>query len=140
MKDARNRRHSRNTIGALQAKDGELQRTMVTAWTCLPFLLTMMSGVSADSWTCQQGDLTRHVLTFYPEAPARLPCQIFYSKPKENVLPRALWKATHDATFCERRAAEFADQLQSWGWRCSRDHTQQGQDRSIDHPLLLQPE
>lgn len=100
----------------------------------------MLSDTMADTWTCHQGDLTRHVLAFYPEAPARLPCQVFYSKPKENVMPRALWKASHDESFCERKAAEFAAQLQSWGWHCSSEGTVQGDGEELDNALIREHE
>ena len=84
-------------------------------------LLGLASEVSASSWTCQQAGLTRQVGGFYPEAPARLPCKVFYSKPKENVLPRVLWEANHTHDFCERMAAEFIEKLGSSGWHCSID-------------------
>ena len=114
----------------------KLKHKIATAWACLPLFVSMLSTTTADTWTCHQGDLTRHVLAFYPEAPARLPCQVFYSKPKENVMPRALWKASHDVSFCERKAAEFAGQLRSWGWHCSNEGTVQGQDKGLENTLL----
>ena len=86
-------------------------------------LLLVFSGlaseVSADSWICQKDELTREVVVFYPEAPARLPCKVFYSKPNEDVLPRALWEAKNTQNYCERKAAEFIEKLSSSGWRCS---------------------
>jgi hypothetical protein len=90
---------------------------------CLLFFLGLASEVSASSWTCQQAELTRQVLVFYPEAPARLPCKVIYAKPTENVLPRALWEAENKQNYCERKAAEFIEKLSSLGWRCfSDDH------------------
>jgi hypothetical protein len=88
---------------------------------CLPGLLTAASGASAESWTCHKADLTRHVLVFYPQAPAALPCKVFYTKPNENVVPRPLWEADNTEGYCERKAAEFVAKLVSWGWRCALD-------------------
>lgn len=88
---------------------------------CLLFLLGLAPEVSASSWTCQQGEFTRQVFVFYPEAPAQLPCKVFYAKPDENVLPRALWEAKYTQNYCESKAAEFIEKLESWGWRCFRD-------------------
>ena len=86
---------------------------------CLLVFLALASDVSASpSWTCQNAELTRHVVVFYPEAPARLPCKVFYSKPKENVLPRALWESQNTQNYCERKAEEFIEKLSSSGWRC----------------------
>jgi hypothetical protein len=42
----------------------------------------------------QKARTTREVVVFYPAAPARLPCKVFYAKPEENVLPRIFLKAT----------------------------------------------
>jgi len=85
---------------------------------CLLAFLGLVSEVSASSWTCQKDEFTRHVVVFYPEAPARLPCKVFYSKPDENVLPRALWEAKNTQNYCERKATEFIEKLSSSGWRC----------------------
>jgi len=86
---------------------------------CALVLLGLACEVSAGSWTCHKGELTREVLIFYPEAPARLPCKVFYAKPDENVLPRALWEASNTQNYCEQKAAEFIEKLRSSGWRCS---------------------
>ena len=90
---------------------------------CLLIFLGLASDVSASSWTCQTAELTRQVVVFYPEAPAQLPCKVFYAKPKENVLPRALWEAKNTQDYCEHKASEFIEKLTSFGWRCvSDDH------------------
>jgi len=88
---------------------------------CLLVFLGLASELSASSWTCQKADLTREVVVFYPEAPALLPCKVFYSKSKENVLPHALWEAKNTPNYCEQKAAEFIEKLSSSGWRCLSD-------------------
>ena len=88
---------------------------------CLLVFLGLASEVSASSWTCQKTELTRQVIVFYPEVPARLPCKVFYTKPKENVLPRALWEAKNTQNYCTRKAAEFIEKLSSQGWNCFSD-------------------
>jgi len=88
---------------------------------CLLVFLGLASEVSASSWTCQKAELTRQVVVFYPEAPARSPCKVFYTKPKENVLPRALWEAKNTQNYCEHKAAEFIEKLSLLGWRCFND-------------------
>jgi hypothetical protein len=88
---------------------------------CLLVFLGLASDVSASSWTCQKADLTRQVVVIYPEAPARLPCKVFYAKPKENVLPRALWESKNQQNYCEHKAAGFVEKLISLGWRCFSD-------------------
>jgi hypothetical protein len=81
-------------------------------------VLGLASEVSASSWTCHKGEFTREVVILYPEAPARLPCKVFYAKPNENVLPRALWEAKNTQNYCEQKAAELIEKLSSLGWRC----------------------
>ena len=87
----------------------------------LPVFPGLASDVSAGSWTCENAGMTRQVLVYYPEAPARLPCKVFYAKPGDNVLPRALWEAQNTEHYCERRAAEFVEKLTSLGWQCTVD-------------------
>ena len=82
-------------------------------------ILGLASEVSASSWTCQQAEITREVIVSYPNAPARLPCKVFYAKPGQNVLPRTLWEANHTKNYCERKALKFVEKLSSFGWRCS---------------------
>jgi hypothetical protein len=78
----------------------------------------------AKSWTCHYGELTRNLVIFYPNDPATLPCKVYYAKPKENVIPRTLWNAEHDDTYCERKSVEFIETLESKGWQCASDNDQ----------------
>ena len=98
-----------------------MKRSVFAAVACLPWLFGLAGGVLADSWTCEYADLKRHVVVYYPDAPAPLPCEVFYSKPQENVVPRKLWEAAHSEGYCERKAAAFVARLESWGWRCAVD-------------------
>lgn len=88
---------------------------------CLSLFLGLTCEVSASSWTCQNAELTRHVVVFYPEAPSHLPCKVFYAKPNENVLPRALWEAKNTQSYCDDKAAELIEKLTSFGWHCSNE-------------------
>jgi hypothetical protein len=119
--------------------DVNLNRSTSAAWICLPALLATVTAVFAESWTCQKGDLVRQVLVFYPEEPARLPCEVFYTKPREKVVPRALWQADNIEDYCERKAAEFVIKLESWGWRCAVD-PQEATSRGPDKVPTPRPE
>jgi hypothetical protein len=94
------------------------------SWLLLLPILMLPSGSFADSWTCSYAELTRNVVIFYPNEPAVLPCKVYYTKPKENVMPRTLWKAENDETYCKRKAMEIIGSLESKGWRCSVDKEQ----------------
>lgn len=87
-------------------------------------VLIMPSESFANSWSCHYAELTRNVVIFYPNAPTTLPCKVYYTKPKENIMPRTLWKAEHDDTYCERKAVEFIETLESKGWQCASDNDQ----------------
>ena len=106
-----------------QLEDVSVKHPRIVAGICLGSLLAVVYAAGADSWTCHKSGLTRQVVVFYPDAPAALPCQVFYSKPNENVVPRALWEAQNLEGYCERKAAQFVARLESWGWRCVRDQT-----------------
>ena len=92
---------------------------------CLFVFPGLASEVCASSWTCQNAGITRQVVVFYPEAPARLPCKVFYARPMEDVLPRALWEAKNTQNYCEHKAAEFVEKLGSSGWHCSSDELEE---------------
>ena len=102
-----------------------MKRSTFMTWVCLPVLLGIFTGASASSWTCHKTDLTRHVVLFYPDEPARLPCKVMYSKPTENVMPHALWESANTQDYCERKAVEFVAKLESMGWRCTEGDLQQ---------------
>lgn len=74
-----------------------------------------------DSWTCRRDGIERQVTLYYPQAPSTLPCRVYYSKPDEHVMPRALWRARTTEGFCAARAREFVARLQTWGWGCAGD-------------------
>jgi len=84
--------------------------------------LTLAGPIAvADGWTCEQSGLTRQVTLYYPDAPATLPCEVYYSKPSENALPKRLWSARNEAGYCERKAREFVATLEQLGWSCAAD-------------------
>ncbi|MCU7805834.1 MAG: hypothetical protein KZQ96_21850 [Candidatus Thiodiazotropha sp. (ex Lucinoma borealis)] len=101
-----------------------MKHLICKSWVLLPTILMMPSESFANSWTCHYADLTRNVVIFYPNEPARLPCKVYYTKPKENVMPRTLWKAENEDNYCARKAVEFINALESWGWQCSSDNDQ----------------
>ena len=88
---------------------------------------TLVSIAFAESWTCGQASLTRQVLIVYPNEPARVPCQVYYAKPDEQVVPRVLWDAKNTHGYCERKAQGFVSKLESLGWQCGADAPENSQ-------------
>ncbi|MCB1926118.1 MAG: hypothetical protein KDJ27_20695 [Gammaproteobacteria bacterium] len=88
------------------------------------FLLVAHAVAAADdAWTCSKGALERSVTVYYPQAPATVPCRVYYGKRDENVIPRVIWSADHDSGYCEAKADAFVNRLRSWGWSCSAEAT-----------------
>jgi hypothetical protein len=95
-----------------------MNRSVTTASFAILAAFGSSATMSDDSWVCEQADLRREVLIVYPAAPEVLPCQVFYSKPDENRLPRMLWEARNTEGYCEEKATGFVRTLESWGWQC----------------------
>ena len=82
-------------------------------WSSLVF------GQGAPEYRCLRGDLQRRVAIFY-ETGVAVPCEVHYYK--DNEAPgeqQVLWRALNESGYCEARAREFIEQLESWGWSCS---------------------
>jgi hypothetical protein len=71
----------------------------------------------ADSWSCRYGNDVREV-HMEQTTPAPLPCQVLYRKLTEGAEDQVLWTAQNDAAYCEFKAKEFVEKLESWGWTC----------------------
>lgn len=71
----------------------------------------------ADSWSCRLGNDVREV-HIEQTTPAPVPCQVVYKKLTEGVEDQVLWNAQHDAEYCDFKAREFIEKLESWGWIC----------------------
>ncbi len=75
---------------------------------------------NAGRYTCTLQGLTRRVEIAYATDGAGIPCDVNYYKDSEA--PGAvstLWSAQNLQGYCEQKAAEFVEKLQSWGWDCA---------------------
>lgn len=70
------------------------------------------------NYECNYGELVRRVVVVH-EPGVRVPCEVHYYKdieaPGEHVV---LWRALHEAGYCEARADELTARLTSLGWKC----------------------
>lgn len=92
------------------------------------------AGHGAEVWTCLQDGLVREVTIYYPRAPEKVPCEVFYSKRHENAVPRALWSANHEVGYCERKAEAFVEKLRALGWQCSAETVDEGDTSTSEAP------
>ncbi len=73
----------------------------------------------AKSVTCTMASLKRTVELSYETAGQPVPCEVRYAKRSEGFGWQVLWRAEHEAGYCEARFDEFVDKLAGFGWSCS---------------------
>lgn len=73
-------------------------------------------------YTCSLNGLVRRVEINYATDNSPVPCDVNYYKDSEapNEV-NTLWSAQNLTGYCEQKAGEFVDKLQSWGWQCSAE-------------------
>lgn len=81
-------------------------------------LLAFSASVSANPVRCEQGELERGIEVVYAEPGQPLPCEVIYDKSAEGSM-ESLWRADHEAGFCEARAQSLISKLESLGWICA---------------------
>ena len=82
--------------------------------------LILLGGEQAWAKTvsCTMLSMQRTVELRYENPGEAVPCEIHYSKPSEGVDIQVLWRAEHEAGYCEARFDEFVDKLTGLGWSC----------------------
>ena len=93
--------------------------------TCL-ILAALLLPIQAyaDEINCRSGTLTRTIAVEFDNPPSPLPCRVRYDKPDEGATEYP-WNAQSTRGYCEDKAAELADKLESLGWSCTLvRHTQ----------------
>lgn len=87
----------------------------------LAALLPAVSNAQAPhDYQCALGDLQRRVVIFY-ETGVTVPCEVHYFKDTEAPgETQVLWRALHEAGYCERMADDFIGKLRDQGWNCEQ--------------------
>ena len=81
------------------------------------------SGAGVHPFVCVQDNLTRLVYLEYGGSVGQPPCSVVYEKrPPEPASRDVLWQAVHSTLYCELRAQELVELLQSGGWKCDLFH------------------
>lgn len=92
-------------------------RCLVTA--LLIVLPTIAAAQDAPIFECTNGELQRRVQVIY-ETGVSVPCEVHYFKDTESPgNSQVLWRALNEEGYCEAKATEFAEKLESWGWNCT---------------------
>lgn len=85
--------------------------------TSLPALALLGAGTAYGlEYQCERGDANRSVAIEYQEPGQQVPCEVIYHKPPQD--PSVLWRANSEVGFCEAKAEELVETLESGGWAC----------------------
>jgi hypothetical protein len=78
-------------------------------------------GQGSENYQCTLGDLKRRIEIFH-ETGVSVPCEVHYYKDTEAAGEmQVLWRAMHEAGYCERKTREFIVELEKMGWNCGRN-------------------
>ena len=75
-------------------------------------------SVNANAWKCEHDGMVREVQVEYL-SDGKVPCNVIYDKPTEGIETKVLWFADKQEGYCEEKAQEFVNKLESWGWSCT---------------------
>lgn len=77
------------------------------------------ASAPAATYSCTHGDKVRVIEVVYLNPPAKVPCEVNYSKQTEEPgVTSTPWSAANLEGYCEEKAAEFAQKQEGWGWDC----------------------
>ena len=80
---------------------------------------TSVAGFS--STVCTQGKNKRMVELSFGNPQTKLPCEVHYKKETEQPgHDQVIFHAANAVSFCESKAAAFADKLAGMGWTCAK--------------------
>lgn len=82
----------------------------------LVFCLSCQGSAQAADFLCHKNAVTYWIKVEYDKAGQALPCSVYrWVLPQQREM---LWRATRDAGFCEAKADEVRQKLESYGWLC----------------------
>ena len=71
---------------------------------------------------CKSGENQRRVQVHYYDQEKSVPCEVQYFKDTEEPgMGQVLWRAAHEAGFCEKKMAVFIQDLADQGWDCQAE-------------------
>lgn len=79
----------------------------------------IVSAQDSQVFSCTLHDNVRRVEVVTLEPGQSVPCEVRYVKETEAAgADQVLWRAVNEIGYCEARAQEFLEKLESWGWKC----------------------
>lgn len=74
---------------------------------------------SAAGYTCTLSKLRRAVSVAYEKPDSKVPCKVNYVRDVDSGETKVLFSAAAEEGFCEKKATEFVEKLESSGWTCT---------------------
>ena len=111
--------------------------TGLTVW----LLAALLFAPPLYATTCSQNGMTRQIVIVYAHPGQDVPCEVVYEKPNRHnqIQTMTLWRADNEAGYCEQKAQEFAEKLQSLGWQCKDENTAQPPNISSHEEIFTEP-
>lgn len=101
--------------------------------------LCATAPVAANPLRCTQGGAERSIEVVYGTAGATVPCEVVYRKPASGVTD-VLWRADHQAGYCEARAEDLAATLRAAGWDCRAQAPPVAMEDALLEPEMVMPD
>jgi hypothetical protein len=90
----------------------------MSRWSWGLLLLLLAADLARTQPTvCKMAELERTVEVVYADPGQPVPCEVLYAKADAGTI-EILWRANHEAGYCEERAAAFVARLEQLGWDC----------------------
>ncbi|MEM9622764.1 MAG: hypothetical protein AAF993_14015 [Pseudomonadota bacterium] len=91
-------------------------------------LLACAITPATQATLCSMDGMQRSINVIYSTPGQPLPCEVVYEKASaaedlSSAPTLRLWRAEHEAGFCESRAEEFVTKLRNLGWTCAVEET-----------------
>ena len=79
-------------------------------------LILSCNVFAQQGYLCKHGEVIRTIEVVYSTPGEQVPCKVVYTK---STGPSTFWSAKTKIGYCENKAEEFANKLQSKGFTCS---------------------
>jgi len=83
-------------------------------------LIAVLAGspAAADTIRCEVGTDVRTIQVVYADPGQPVPCEVIYGNHGAGTL-ETLWRADHEAGYCEAQAKSLVSRLEGFGFRCA---------------------
>ncbi len=80
-------------------------------------LVSATTAMAGEDYVCDYDGEKRIISIAYSSDQQAVPCEVRYDK-GQGV--ETLWTAQTEVGYCEKKASEFIEKQESWGWTCDK--------------------